>query len=130
MERLGHVVVGPQVQALGLIRRGALRRQQDHRHRPPLAQLTHHLDSVEVRHDDVEQDDVRPDLLGLDQRVLSPVRRHDPESLFAQGDRNELGDAWLVIGHEDQRLRAHSHTSSETATVPHCVKGSSPTGGG
>ena len=37
MERLGEVVVGAQVQALRLVCRGALCRQQDDRHRPTFA---------------------------------------------------------------------------------------------
>ena len=72
MERLGDVVVGAEVEALGLVGGRALGGQQDHRHRPPLAQLAHDLDAVEVRHHDVEQDDVRPDLL----RLLAAPPRH------------------------------------------------------
>ena len=62
---LGDVVVGAEVEALRLVGGGALGGQQDHRHGPALAQLPHDLDAVEVGHDDVEQDDVRPDLFGL-----------------------------------------------------------------
>ena len=75
--------------------------------RPPLAQLAHDLDAVEVGHDDVEQDDVRADFLGL---LAGPPRRRrgdDPEALLAEGDRDELGDAGLVVGDEDERLGAH-----------------------
>ena len=77
--------------------------------RPPLAQLAHDLDAVEVGHDDVEQDDVRADLLGLGQRLLAAARGDDAEALLAEGDRHELGDPGLVVGDEDERLGAHGH---------------------
>ena len=76
-------------------------------HRPALAQLAHDLDAVEIGHDDVEQDDVRPDLLGLLQRLLAAVGGDDAEALFAEGDRDELGDARLVVGDEDEWLGTH-----------------------
>ena len=75
VERLGDVVVGAEVEALGLVGGGALGGQQDDRDRPPLAELAHDLDAIEVGHDDVEQDDVRPDLLGLGQRLFAAPRR-------------------------------------------------------
>ena len=111
MERLGDVVVGAEVEALGLVGGRALGGQQDDRHRPALAQLAHDLDAVEVGHDDVEQDDVGPDLLGLLERLLAAAGGDDAEALFAERDRDELGDARLVVGDEHERLGAHSNTS-------------------
>ncbi len=81
MERLGDVVVGAQVEALGLVAGRALGGQQDDRHRAPLAQLAHDLDAVEVGHDDVEQDDVRAELLRLLERFLAAPRGDDAEAL-------------------------------------------------
>ena len=75
--------------------------------RAALAQLAHDLDAVEVGHDDVEQDDVRPDLLGLQERFLAAVGGDDAEALLAQGDRDELRDPGLVVGDEHERLGAH-----------------------
>ena len=86
MERLGDVVVRAEVQALCFVGGRALRREEDDRHGPAFPKLAHDLDPVEVGHHDVEEDDVWPDFLGLDQRVLAPVCGHDPEALFAQGD--------------------------------------------
>ena len=65
------------------------------------------LDAVQVGHDDVEQDDVGPDLLGLGQRLLAAGGRHDPEALVGEGHRDELGDALLVVRDQHQRLSAH-----------------------
>jgi hypothetical protein len=106
VERLGDVVVGAEVEALRLVGGRALGRQQDHRHGPPLAELAHDLDAVEVRHDDVEQDDVRADLLGLLSASSPPlaVTTRKPSSL--RGDRDELRDPRLVVGDEDERLGA------------------------
>ena len=109
VERLGDVVVGAEVEALGLVGGRALGRQQDDRDRASLAQLAHDLDAVEVGHDDVEQDDVRADLLGLGQRLLAAARGDDAEALLAEGDRDELRDPWFVVGDEDERLGAHGH---------------------
>ena len=75
VERLGDVVVGAEVEALGLVGGRALRGQQDDRDRPALAQLAHDLDAVEVGHHDVEQHDVRADLFGLGEGLLAAVRR-------------------------------------------------------
>ena len=111
VEWLGDVVVGAEVEALGLVGRGALGRQQDDRHRAAFAQLAHDLDAVEVRHHDVEQDDVRPDLLGLLERLLAAVGGDDAEAFFAEGDRDELGDPRLVVRDEDQRLGTQRRTS-------------------
>ena len=85
MERLGDVVVGAEVETLGLVRGGALRREEDDRHGSPLAELAHDLDAVEIGHHDVEQDDVRPDFLGLSQRLLAAARGDDPKALVAAG---------------------------------------------
>ena len=109
MERLGDVVVGAEIEALGLVGRRALGGQQDDRHRAALAQLAHDLDAVEVGHDDVEQDDVGAHFLGLGQRLLAAARGDDAEALFTEGDGYELCDAWLVVCDEYERLGAHDH---------------------
>ena len=109
MERLGDVVVGAEVEALGLVGGRALGRKQDHRDRTSLAELPHDLDPVEVRHDDVEEDDVGANLLGLRQGFLATASGHDAEPRLAEGDRYELRDPWLIVGHEYERLGAHGH---------------------
>ena len=109
MERLGDVVVGPQVQAFRFVGGRALRREQDDRDRPLLAEVAHDLDAVEVRHHDVEQDDVRADILGLLERLFAAVGGDDAETLFAEGDRDELRDARLVVRDEHEWLGTHRH---------------------
>ena len=108
MERFGDVVVGAQVEALRLVGGRALRGEQDDRDRSSLAELAHDLDAIEVGHDDVEQDDVRSDLLGLLERLLATVRGDDAEALLGEDDRHEFGDPGLVVRDEDQRLGTHA----------------------
>ena len=42
------------------------------------------------------------------ERLLAAVRGDDAEALLAEGDRDELGDAGLVVRDEDERLGAHA----------------------
>ncbi len=109
MERLGDVVIRSEVEALRLVGCRALCRQKDHRDRAALPQLTHDLDAVEVRHHDVEEDDVRADILGLLERLFAAVGGDDAETLFAEGDRDQLGDARLVVRNEHEWLGTHRH---------------------
>ena len=37
-----------------------------------------------------------------------PAARDHAEALVVEGDRHELGDPRLVVGDEDERLRAHA----------------------
>ena len=111
VERLGDVVVGAEVEPLRLVAGRALGRQQDDRHRPPLAQLAHDLDAVEVGHDDVQQDDVGPNFLGLLECLFAAAGSHDAEALVVQGQGDKLGDAWLVVGDEYERLTIQKQTS-------------------
>ena len=90
MERLGDVVVCAEIEPLRLVGGGALGGQQDHRDRTGFPQLTHHLDAVEVGHHDVQQDHVRPVLLGLRERFGAPDGRDDPEPLLAEGSGPSL----------------------------------------
>src|SRR6476659_7242775 len=104
VEGLGDVIVGAQVEALRLVGRRSLRREQDDRDGTPFPQLAHDLDAVEVGHDDVEQDDVRPDLLSLLQSLFAAIGRDDPEALLTEGDGYELRDPRLVVCDEDEGL--------------------------
>ena len=108
MERLGDVIVSAEVETLGLVGGRALGSQQDHGDGTSLAELAHDFDAVEVGHDDVEEDDVGPNLFGLQQCLFAAVGGDDAEPLLAECDRDELGDPRFVIGDEDQRLGAHA----------------------
>ena len=119
VERLGDVIVGTEIEPLGLVGRRALRGEQDHGDRSPLAELAHHLDPVQVGHDDVEEHDVGPDFLGLPEGLLAAGRGDHPKPLVGQRDRNELGDPGLVIRDEHERLVLHRlRRASVTQSVP------------
>src|SRR6266576_608411 len=89
-------------------------RRSTARTRASFAELAHDLDAVEVGHDDVQEHDVRADLLGLRECLLAAAGGDDPESFFPEGDRHELGDPWFVIGDEDEWLGAHGRLQSMT----------------
>ena len=109
MERLRDVVVGAEVEALRLVGGRPLGGQQDDRHRPAFTQLAHDLDAIEVGHHDIEEDDVRPNLFGLGQGLLTTAGGDDAEPLFPEGDRDEFRDPGLIVGDKDERLGAHVH---------------------
>ena len=72
-ERLGHVVVGAEVERGDLVAVAAARRDDDHADGRALAHLAAELEAVDVRQHQVEQDDVG--LLGLEQRERAQRRR-------------------------------------------------------
>jgi len=94
-------------------RRSSLGGQQDDGDRTPFAQLAHDLDTVEVGHHDVEQDDVRADLFGLCQGLFTATGGDHTEALFAEGDRYELRDPRFVVCDEYERLGAHGRLRYE-----------------
>ena len=57
---------------------------------PPLAELAHDLDAVEIGHDDVEQHDVGADLLGLLERLLAAARGDDAETFVVRVSATSL----------------------------------------
>ena len=107
MERLGEVVVRAEVEAARTIRRRALRRQEDHRHRARLAQAAHDLEAVDVGHDDVQQDDVGLGLLGLAEGLLAAQGADHAEAVVGERHGHEAGDPGLVVGDEHERLGVH-----------------------
>src|SRR5204863_9496796 len=70
--------------------------------------------SVELRHHDVEHDQVG--LLGLEllQRLLAVQRRDHLVALHAQTEVQDVDDVDLIVDHEDSSLRHPSH-------LPNCV---------
>jgi hypothetical protein len=97
-ERLGHVVVGAELEAedpVGLLLPG---RDHDDRHpAPPLAQRPGHLEPVHARQHQVEQD--QPGPLGVDRgQPGGPVGPpHDPEAVALQVQPDQVGDGRLVL---------------------------------
>ena len=113
VERLGDVVVGAEVEALRLVGGRALGGQQDDRDGTPFTELAHDLDTVEVGHHDVEQDDVRADLFGLGQGLFTAAGGDYAEALLAEGDRYEFRDPRFIVCDEYERLGAHGRLRYE-----------------
>jgi hypothetical protein len=70
--------------------------------------LAHHLDAVEVGHDDVKEHDVRTDFLGLLECFLSTARGNDAETFIVESQRDELCDPGLVVGYQNEWLTVHA----------------------
>ena len=79
--------------------------QEDHRH--PLGRAAGeaavHLEAVEVGEHDVEQHQVGAEGGRGGEGLAAGRRRGRLEALVAQGGAQELGDAVLVVHHEDPR---------------------------
>ena len=112
MERLGKVVVRPEVEAHRLVSRRVHCGEEDDRHGPPFLEPAHDLDAVEVGHDDVEQDDIGAHLLGLLERLAPAVRGDDREAVLTQNQRHQPCDAGLIVCDEDERLCPQDHLQS------------------
>lgn len=89
----------------------AARREQDHRDplAGPLVQAPHHLDPVQPRQHQVEDDEVGPVEVGLAQR-LQPIQRLrglEPGPVEVAGD--DLDDRRLVVDDEDGAVALFRH---------------------
>ncbi len=91
LERLGDEVVCPGVERLDLIGRARATRDDDDRGRRPPAQGVDHLHPVEVRHPEVEKDDVGVRLRGEGDRRGTVGRRH--HVVAVRGERDAKGPA-------------------------------------
>ena len=83
---------------------------QDHRNlgieRPRRAE---DLDAADVRHPDVAQDDVGPEIGELFEGLLPAVRDDRRESFVLEQDAQRLEDPGLIIDHQDRGLRVRRH---------------------
>lgn len=101
-ERLGHVVLGPQLQAHDLVHLGPARAQHHHRRLVArVARLPQHLEAVHLGQHHVQDDQVKGPPLRQRQAALA-VLRHD--HLVALGHEVHLQahrDALVVLDHQD-----------------------------
>jgi len=112
-ERLGEVVVGTEVERVGLVVLAVLRGEHEHR-RPHLrgAQPLQHPVPRQPRQHDVEHDDVEAALGRPPQAVLAVVRHHHHMALRGQPAADLLGERHLVL-HEQ-----HPHVDQPATTPP------------
>ena len=104
VERLDDVVVGSRRQAEHLVRGQCLRRQHDDagRRRSGVApEPLRNLEAVELRHHDVEEDEIRAELNGPLQRLLAVRCNRDLVAGRAQVHLDEPCDVRVVVHHQD-----------------------------
>jgi hypothetical protein len=115
-ERLGHVVVTADRQALDLLLGGVAGGQEDDRHVVPVgAEPLHDGEAVAVGQHHVEHHQVGPELLGRAEGVGSVGSYLDAESFVPQGGCDEVGDGCLVVDDE------HSGVSHVRMVAPSAV---------
>ncbi len=111
-ERLGQVVVAPQLQAEHPVDLLGLRRQEDDRDLAPLPQLAADVEPVELRHEHVEHDQIdgRVGVVGV-QRGPPVGRLGHVEALPREGVADHLAEPRVVVHHQDAR-RLHPPNDS------------------
>ena len=101
-ERLGHVVVGAELEPDDLVELGILGRQHDDRHARLGPDDAADLDPRQLGEHQVEQDEVRALGTELDQRLAAVGGRHDPESVGLERVDERLAKGRLVVDDEDR----------------------------
>ena len=107
-ERFGHVVVAAQSETADLVVGRVAGRQEQHGQRRRLrSHTTGHLEAIEVRQHDVQHHQVGLKRVHRVQRLAPGVRHRHLELLITKRQRDEVGDALLVVDHKDLGLLAH-----------------------
>src|SRR5205823_12239324 len=83
-ERLGHVIVGAEIERVHLVGLAAARGEDDDRRPRPLANAADHLETVTVRKVEIEHDEVGLAALVARERVTRGPRGLHLESVAAQ----------------------------------------------
>ena len=108
-ERLGDVVVAADGQPGHLVLHGVAGGEEEHRHVAPIgAQATGHLESVDVGHHHVEDEQVGLPVAREGQRLLPTPGRAYVESDELQSSGQQVGDVGLVVDNENSGLRLSS----------------------
>jgi hypothetical protein len=109
LERLGDKIIRPGLGPLVLVISLESPSQQDDRHRTQRGfrpQSGTHLVPILVRHDQIQENEVRTLFLGLADRLLTTARLDEDERLFAEGQLHDLLDRHTIIGHKNSRGHA------------------------
>jgi hypothetical protein len=116
-EGLDEVVVGARIQRLDLAGLGAARRQHDHGHRRPLAQVADQVHAVAVGQAQVQHHQVGAARAGLDQAALQGGGLVHLVALGLQGEPHEAADVGLVFDDQDLGGVGHGETFARRAAV-------------
>jgi 5-methylcytosine-specific restriction endonuclease McrA len=119
-ERLGDVVVRAHLEADLLVHVATLGRQEDDRHvlglRIGLEALAR-LVAVELRHHDVQHDEVRLLRPRALQRLLAVECRDHLVAFHAEAEIQDMDDVDLVVHHQDPALRHAAHLLATSPSV-------------
>src|SRR5918997_2234238 len=101
VERLGCVVVGPELQPHNLVHRLALRREQDYGDVALLAHLLQDLEPAHPRQHDVQYDEIQGLPSEYPERLDPVLRRQHPITLRRQHDGSHLKERSVVINQQN-----------------------------
>ena len=104
VDRLGQIFVGPGIKPFDYVARFGLgRHQNDRRERQRRVRLDPpaDFDAVELRHHDVEQNEVRPMLARDRQRLLAVARMQHLIAVRLQPRRQNIAIGLVVVGDQD-----------------------------
>src|SRR5262249_54296307 len=124
LERLGHVVVSPQVEPVYAILERLARGQYEHRHRvAACAQPFQYLETIQRRQADIEQH--QPVLEGRERAIglLAVVRHVDDVPALRQGARNGVGEHAIVLNQQDPQIKLRCTIPATEKYPPTMVTG-------
>ena len=96
-ERLDDVVVGATAQAADALELGGARGEHDHGNVGHLADPLQHLPAVDPRHDDIEQDQIRLQLVELAHSFGALDRRRDEVAVLLEAARDDRALGLAVV---------------------------------
>src|SRR5206468_3048277 len=105
-ERLGQVVVGPDLEPVDLVGLGRPRGQHQDRHRRVHPHAPHDLEPVQLRHHQVEDHQVGNVGHRLGERVLAVTGGYDLVALPLEQEGNQVTDVLVVVCDQYARHRA------------------------
>ena len=99
-ERLGHVVVGAELESEHAVDLAVARGEEDHRDRGGLAEPAAHLETVDVGQADVEHDQAGPVLADGAEPAFAGSGLDDAVALACEVELDQVGDVGLVVDDE------------------------------
>src|SRR5699024_8353116 len=106
LERLRHIVVGSGFEAEDDIDGVGLRREHDDGHRGHLADLPADLETVLARQHEVEENEIRTDLLELLESLIPRGTEKGLEAFAFEHNSNHFGQSRVIINYEDSSVHA------------------------
>jgi hypothetical protein len=125
-KRLGDVVVRPELEPEHLVQLVVARGQHDDRNRAVGAQPLAHLEPVELRQHQVENDEVDVLLGELRERLLAVPGMDDSEPVAFERVRQKLLNGLLVVDEQDRGWIRHEPRLEATVSFPTLIRAMAP----